>query len=288
MSSFRPPLMLFALVLLFTGTAKAQIAPACADIPKPSNYSEDDQQAFLANYFASSFLLYPSTALMPAGDGKAGIALETGLVPPLPCERRFVLDHTKTEETNQLPVMPRPRLWATTPALSLPEGFGKIGFLLGGSLVPPVPMPMGTLSSVAVEFGAAYRSPFGLDAGLRAYMGWARARAEIATPFVEDAPAVDDLFFAQTMGIDLAAAWGFDVNDFVTLRPYASAGIADVTTLFLIGDDELVMDNPKPWWGFVGSAGLQAVLWRHWELAVEMDVVVPVVMTGRARIGFLF
>jgi hypothetical protein len=269
--------------------ARAQIDAACQDVPKPANYDEDAQQAFLANYSASSFLLQPGTAILPAPAGHAGFALEAAVVPGLPCERRFVLDHTKTEDTDKLPVVPRPRVWATTPDLLLPEGAGSIGALIGGTLTPPVATPLGTIAAVGVEAATAWRSPFGLDLGVRGHFLSTKARAEIASPFIEGSPAVDDLFFAQSMSAEIGAAFTVSIADVGVVRPFAGMGVADVSTIFLIGDDEVIADNPDPWWGAIAHVGVQALLLgEHLELALELDTAVPLIITGRGRIGVVF
>ena len=52
------------------------------------------------------------------------------------------------------------------------------------------------------------------------------------------------------MGADIGVSYGLPWTYVDWLRPYATLGIADVSTLFIIGDDLLVMQNTEhPWWG---------------------------------------
>jgi hypothetical protein len=107
---------LFILAILGLATpAAAQIAPECVGTPLPADYDEDRQQAFLANYFAAAFLMTPMGPPVTGDKANARFALELGVIPPLGCERRLVLNGTKTEDTNLLPVSPRPRFWAQLP-----------------------------------------------------------------------------------------------------------------------------------------------------------------------------
>jgi hypothetical protein len=273
------------------GGARAQIAPECQGVEVPADYDENAQQSFLQNYFAASFLQTPMAPPVPYDDaagGHAGVGLELGFIPPLSCERRLVLAGTKTEETNTSPVSPRPRLLAQLPRL------GPVSSHLGFTFVPPVPSPIGTLLQAGGEIGVGTRFDFGLSLGLRGHLTFARMRAVIATPFDPDEPAVDDLFFANVMGLDLAAGYTLPLSQWwslswLTITPYASAGVADVSTLFLVGDDNVIVQNvDTPYAGALVAVGVQALFVEHLEVVVEGSWALPIYPTVKLKLGVVW
>lgn len=271
-------------VLCAAGTSRAQIAPECAGVEPAANYEEGRQQAHLQNYFAAAFLLTPLGPILPYAPGKAGLGLELGWIPPLSCQERLVLGGTKTEDTNLVPVNPRPRL-----LMSLPD-IGPLSGFAGFTFMPPVPSPVGTVLEAGAEAGLGWRSPVGLDVGLRAHLVFARMRAEIATPFVEGEPAVDDLFYASVLGGDLGLSYALPWQGWEWLKPFGAVGIGDVSTLFIIGDDMVVAENTEyPWWGPTLSAGAQALLWDgHLEWVVEASTAWPVFTTVKTKLGVVW
>lgn len=285
-----PILSLFAALVFTAGSADAQIAPECEGVSPPSPYSEAAQQSFLQNYFAAGFLQTPLGGPIPLDAGEASIAFEVKWLPSLGCQERFVLNGTKTEDTNLLPVAPKPRI-----RVGLPQ-IGPLHAFMGFSFLPPVGIPgVGSLLQAGGEFGLGYRAPFGLDVGLRAHMNMARAKAEIATPFVKGDPAYDDVLFASGLGADLGVAYTMDLGDGSVLHPYINAGVADISTLFLVGDNLHVVQNVNlekdgvasgPWWGATAAAGVQVVFWNHLDLTVEASTAYPVFSTVTGKIGY--
>ena len=272
------------LFLLLASPGFAQIAPECEGVAVPADYEESKQQAFMQNYFAASFLMTPMGPILPYEPGRAGIGLELGAIPPLSCEQRLVLGGTKTEDTNGVPVHPRPRLM-----MSLPD-IGPVSSFAGLTVMPPIRSPFGTMLQAGAEAGVGWRSSFGLSLGLRAHLNFGRMRAEIATPFAEGDPAVDDLFFSSTLGGDLGAAYQLPWQGWQWLRPYLSVGIADVSTLFIIGDDAVLVENTDhPWWGPTFAAGTQTrFLDGHLEWVVEVSSAFPVLTTAKTKIGVVW
>ncbi len=265
--------------LASTTTAQAQIAPECTGVAVPANYDEARQQAHLANYFAAGFLLTPGLAAPRTSSGGA-VGLELGLIPPLSCSARLVLDGTKTEDTNKSPVLPRPRVRAALPALA------GVTPWMGASFLPPVPSPIGTLLFVGTELGAAWSHRDGFTVGARAHLDFARMRGEIATPANPDDPAVDDLFFANGIGVDLQAAWTFEPAPAVTIAPFGSVGFADVSTLTIVGDDLAIVQNTEaPWWGALLAGGVEARLFQHLLVGIEASMAVPIYPTAKLFIG---
>lgn len=273
--------MLIATTIAWSVAVAAQIAPECADTPLPKNYNEDAQQAYLQNYFAASFILTPMAPPVAYDTSKASIALELGFIPPVACEHRFVLNGTKTEDTDKSPVSPRPRVHAQLPKI------GPVSSHVGFTFLPPVASPIGTLLQAGGELGAGWRSAQGLSVGARAHLNFARMRAEIASPINADDPVVDDLFFANSMGVDVGLGWTLPLDiPWLALAPYASAGMVDVSTLFLVGDDRFIVENTKaPYAGAIVATGAHALLFEHVEVALEGSWAIPIYPTVKAKVG---
>ncbi len=234
--------------LLWTHVALAQIAPACADVVMPDDYDEQVQQDFLQNYYALSSTFSPIHAPIPHAPGHGTLGLEIGVLPPLGCDKRFVLGHTKTEDTNKSPVIPRPRGSVSLPAI------GKLVPYIGGAYVPPVPIN-GTINViVSVEAGFGYPIGEHVQVGGRFHGTLHKTVGDLATAFNEDEPAVDDMFIGSTLGFE--ALGGYQI-DWVT--PYVAFGITDASTFFLVGDDTFIGNNLHPYFGpnfSVGADGL--------------------------------
>ncbi len=262
--------------------ARGQIAPECAGVQKPADYDEAKQQAFLANYFAASFLLTPLRG-PPNEPGRARVGLEVGVIPPLSCEDRLALDATKTEETNKSPALPRPRLQLTANRL------GPVIPWAGLSLVPPVPTPLGTVLLIGGELGATWpievTTELTIDIGGRAHLGVARVRSDIATA-PAGTPAVDDVFFTSSVGADVSVGTRFVLHPSVAVTPSLFAGVADVSTLVIVGDDLAVVQNTQyPWAGALVGGGAEMTLWGWLVVGVEVSSAVPVFSTAKAFIG---
>ncbi len=249
----------------------------------PEDYDEEKQQAHLNNYFAAGFIMTPMSPIQPfQGDQKASLGLELGIIPPMSCQERLVLGGTKTEDTNKLPVNPRPRLISSLPSL------GPVQLYSGFTLMPPIEIPnVGSILQAGVELAAYYPMSSGLTVGTRMHLNFTRARAEIATPFVEGAPAYDDLFYASSMGVDFAAAYHLKKAGLAWITPYASAGIADISTLFIVGDDLVVTQNIiYPWWGALIAVGTQFMILENIEIIAEVSTASPVFTTGKLKIAY--
>jgi hypothetical protein len=70
-----------------------------------------------------------------------------------------------------------------------------------------------------------------------------------------DHPAVDDFYVASTFGLDVSA--GAKVGPAV---PYLSVGVTDVSSFFLVGDDNYASSNYHPYFGPVFSIGADALI----------------------------
>jgi hypothetical protein len=99
--------VLSGLGLLWSGAAYADIDPKCVGLPQPPDYNEQVQADFQANYFALSASQSPIHGPVPHEPGHGSIGFDIKVVPSLGCEQRFVLNWTKTEQTNKTPLIPQ-------------------------------------------------------------------------------------------------------------------------------------------------------------------------------------
>lgn len=251
---------LLALGLFHAAAAHAQVAEACLDYagPPPAGYDEQVQQDFLANHAALASTFSPLHGPIPHEPGHGAFGVDFAVMPPLGCERRFVLHHTKTEDTNMAPVIPRPRVSFAFPAIGPFIPYASVAY------VPPVKV-FGTTNVIfSGEIGVGVPVGEHLQVGGRFHATSQRTIGEIATPFVDGDPAIDDLLVASSLGVDLMAGW--NLGDIV---PYAALGITDVSTVFYVGDDGVVTNNLHPYFGPVFALGVDALLAERLRLAGE-------------------
>ena len=272
-------------LISFMMTAQAYVDPACAEVAAqgaPEGYSEQGQQDFLLNYFALATTFSPVHAPIPADPGTGLLGLELAVIPPLGCERRLVLNYTKTEDTNKVPVLPRPRVGFVFPAIDL--GTTKLSIYGNLGYVPPLEI-MGTQNViVSAEAGFGIGNPEGgFQYGLRYHATLMKSIAEIATPFEEGGETKPDFYMGSTFGGDVML--GYKSSHYT---PYLAVGFTDVSTFFYIDDDGLVINNEQPYAGFTTSVGLQALLLKNLQTSVEAYIVPGQIITGRASISLLF
>ncbi|MDP6935730.1 MAG: hypothetical protein QGG40_22610, partial [Myxococcota bacterium] len=152
------------IAILLTATALAAIDPACEDVAAagpPDDYTEQGQQDFLLNYFALATTFSPLHAAVPGEPGHGSAGVEIAVIPPLGCERRLVLDYSKTEDTNKAPAAPRPRVHFTMPQVGSFVPYAGLGY------VPPVTVFGTTNVIVSAEVGAGTQMDSGLQLGGR-------------------------------------------------------------------------------------------------------------------------
>lgn len=261
------------------GSAHAYVDPACqevADAGPPADYDEQDQQDFLLNYFALATTLSPLHGPVPHKPGHGSVGFDIGIIPPLGCERRLVLNYTKTEDTNKTPVAPRPRLIFSFQPL------GKWVPYAGFAYVPPITV-FGT-RNVIVSGEAGIGREFedtGWGLGLRYHATLMKTVAEIATPFEEDGEAFDDFYSGSTFGFDALVGRNFD-----GLKPYVALGFTDASTFFYIGDDSVVTNNLSPYQSFTMSAGMEVKRIKKVDLAGEFYMAPGYLYTGRFRAAY--
>ena len=273
--------MLLGVWSVFSSTAQAYVDEACQDVAAqgvPDDYSEQGQQDFLLNYFALATTFSPLHAPIPQPAGTGSLGLEIAVIPPLSCERRLVLNYTKTEDTNKAPAAPRPRV-----SFSFPKIGDKLVIYGGFGYVPPVTV-FGTRNVImSGELGFGMNDKDGFQWGGRYHATLMKTIAEIATPFEEGGEAVDDFYMGSTFGVD--ALVGFRKDRWT---PYAAVGFTDASTFFYIGDDAVVGNNLSPFAGFVASLGTQVRVQKHIQLAGEFYTAPGYIYTGRLRGSWVF
>ncbi|MEZ4322336.1 MAG: hypothetical protein R3F61_32985 [Myxococcota bacterium] len=252
---------MLSLVLALPSVAFASIDPRCAGTEVPADYEEQAQQDFLANHVALATSFSAVHGPIPHAPGHGAIGFDLGLLPPLGCERRLVLDGTKTEDTNQAPAVPRIRVSYAFPAVGRVVPYAGFGYL------PPVELLGTTNVIVSGELGAGVQIAEHFQAGVRTHFTLQKTVGEIATPFVAGDPAVDDLYLGSTFGFDVSV--GVPVG---SVTPYVAGGLTDVSTVFWIGDDGVMVDNLHPYLGPTFSGGVDALALRRVRLGAELYV----------------
>jgi hypothetical protein len=249
------------LMAVGAGTAWASVDPACqewAAAGPPEDYDEQAQQDYLSNYYALSTTFSPVHAPVPHEGGHGAVGLDVGILPPVGCAHRLVLNYTKTEDTNKSPVVPRPRVTYAFPTI------GRMTPYAGLAYVPPVPLFGVTNVILSGEAGVGFQFGEVVQLGGRFHATTMKTVGEIATPFEEGGEAFDDLYLASTFGLDLM--FGADLD---AVTPYLAVGFTDVSTFFYIGDDGVVTNNFHPYFGPTGSLGVDALVAERIRLGGE-------------------
>jgi len=241
-------------------TASAQVAEECKDFagPPPKDYDEQTQQDFLANYVALATTFSPLHGPIPHEPGHGSLGIQIGIIPPLGCEKRFALQHTKTEDTNKAPIIPRP-----TATLAFPN-IGIVHPYIGLGYVPPVKVFGTTNVILSGEIGVGFPLGDMLQLGTRFHATTQKTVGEFVTPFTDEEPAIDDLFLASTFGLDLMGGIDLDI-----IVPYLAFGITDASTFTFIGDDGILANNYHPYFGPTFSAGIDGLVAERFRFGGE-------------------
>ena len=247
-------------ILAFAAPAFGQVAAECADYagPPPKDYNENAQQDFLKNYTSLATTFSPLHGPIPHEPGRGSIGVDISVMPPLGCERRMVLNHTKTEDTNIAPIIPQPVASFSFPAIGPVIPYAGVGY------IPPITV-FGTTNviiSAEIGFGVAAGEVF--QVGGRFHATSQKTIGEIATPFEEGDPAFVDLYMGSTFGFD--AMFGAAAGPVV---PYLALGFTDVSTFFFIGDDGLVSNNYHPYFGPNASLGIDGLVANRFRFGGE-------------------
>lgn len=250
--------------VIFPGVSFAAVDERCQGLPKPDDYDERVQQDFQQNYFALASSYSPRHGPIPHEGGRGAVFLGMAVIPPLGCERRFVLDWTKTEDTNKSPLLPQLGLSYAAPKIAdRLVLYGSFAFL------PPVLINGTRNLVVSGELGFGVEVVEHFDVGARFHTTLQRTYGDIATAFdPENEPSVEDVFVGSTWGIDVLVGAPFEVRQ-QRLTPYVSVGYTDVSTFFFVGESRHVPNNFHPYAGPVVSVGLDALLEDRFRMGVE-------------------
>lgn len=251
----------FVALWAWVGTASAQVDPRCAEFADagiPEDYDEQVQQDFLQNYFALASTFSANHGPVPHEAGRGAIGIDLGGVPPLSCQRRFVLNYSKTENVNRTPVMPRFRFSVAGPAI------GQMVPYVGAAILPPARIANQSTTLISFEAGAGFQFGERLQFGVRFHATSHRTVGEISTPRGDD-PEFQDLFTANTLGGDVSLGFRFD-----SFVPYASLGVTDASTVYYVGDDNVAVNNFHPYFGLVGSVGADTLIASRLRLGGEL------------------
>lgn len=248
----------WAVVAWVPGVALASVDPACEGFVLPDDYDETAQQEFLQNYPALYTSFSALHAPIPHEPGRGAVGVYMGVAPPLGCGRRLVLNGTKTEDTNKSPVVPGIHVTYAAPKL------GPLHFFAGAKFTPPVPLAGVQANIVSGEIGLGVEITESLQASVRYHQTSQRIVGEIAGPFDESDPVVDDLYQANTFGLD--ASVGYAIGP---ITPYVSGGFLDVSTFFFIGDDAWVGNNYHPYFGPAFSVGVDGLVADRFRFGAE-------------------
>ncbi len=237
------------MILLLSAVAFASgIEPRCIG-ENPVPYYEQVQVDFLQNYIALAGTLSPIHGPIPHAPGTGAVGLDLNVIPPLTCARRFALNASKTEKTNKMPVLPRPRV-----TMALPLWGDWIGFA-GFAYVPPLQVAGQRSTIVSGEVGVGLPLSDALQVGGRVHTTAMKTIADAASAIDPDAEPADDLYLANTYGLDVMVA-----RPIGGITPYAALGITDVSTYFWVGDDGVMSNNMHPYFGPVASLGTDGLI----------------------------
>jgi hypothetical protein len=228
------------------------VDPACQDLfeeGRPADYDEQQQQDFLANYYALVASSSGVHAPIPHEPRHGMLGVRLNGMPPLPCRRRFALEFSKTEDTNVTPVVPA---LTASYAFEGPDGvvpYAEVAFL------PPIPI-RGTRNLLfQAAIGIGFQVTDELQLGARAHGSVLRTIGDIATPINEGDPVVDDLYLGSTLGIQALGGWSLG-----PVTPYVMVGLLDASTFFYVGDSSIVTNNLHPYLGPEWALGLDGLV----------------------------
>lgn len=245
--------------LLLPSLALASIDPKCQGLDQPVDYDEQVQQDFLQNYFALATSYSAVHGPVPHRAGRGAVMLGLSVLPPLSCSKRYVLGWTKTEETNKMPIMPRPVFSFALPVQGPVVPYGSFAYL------PPVTVGGTRNVFFGVELGVGWALHERFELGLRGHATSLRTIADVATAFDDGDPVVLDFYNATTFGADLLVGLRFG-----EVAPYASVGLMDVSSFFLVGDDNVIVDNRHPYAGLTWATGVDALLGERFRVGAEV------------------
>lgn len=210
----------------------------------------------MANHFTLASTLSPQalTSLVADHEPRIFAGLDIGIIPPLNCYERYVRvgDIGKYEETNKSPVLPRLRL-AAIREMNLAKDNSKmtpVG-MFGLGFMPPIQVlqTWTLLISAEAAIGLKLNQQGVNSVLLRGHVTSMRTVGDIALAFEEDAPAIEDLFVGSSLGLGLVLTHEREIFENGALSGSLSAGILDTSSVFVVGDDDIITPNQHPYLG---------------------------------------
>ena len=239
------------MIWLWAPTALGSGVDAACIGKNPVPYLEQVQTDFLQNYVALAATSSPIHGPIPHKPGHGAVSIDLAVIPPLSCARRVALAASKTEESNKVPVLPRPRI---TFALPIAENWVASG---GFSYLPPMQIAGQRSTMVSGEVGIGWAVSENFQLGGRVHATSMKTIADAATALDPDSAPADDLYLANTFGVDLILG-----RPIGPVTPYVAMGVTDATTLFWVGDDGVMVNNMHPYFGPVASLGADGLFGR--------------------------
>lgn len=251
-------------MLMVPGLAWAEVDERCQGLPKPADYDERVQQDYQQNYFALVSSYSPKHAPIPHKGGHGAVVVGVNVMPPLSCEKRFVLEWTKTEDTNKSPILPRIGLSYAAPTIA-----DRLTIYGSFSFLPALPIG-GTRNLVlSGELGFGVSAVDHFDVGARFHTTLQRTYGDVATAFdPATESSVEDVFVGSTWGIDVMLGAPVVVKE-QELTPYVAVGYLDASTYFFVGDSNYVANNYHPYSGSALSVGLDGLFAKRFRLGIE-------------------
>jgi hypothetical protein len=274
----------FIVSLSATTMSFAQIAPECIGVKIPPNYDEDQQRAFMQNYFIALFMPLPFINWHPSDSIKSNAGFDISYVPKLSCQERLVIKGTKTENTDKGPVMPRIQV---KKELFL---WNKLSLSIGASFLPPLPIPGLSVWYASVQTALSYEPILGLALHLREFMNLAYINTEIVSPLQKDDPVKDDWFNFASIGSDLTASFAVPLGESQKLYPYISFGIIKAASIFVVGIDKFAVLNEKyPLLALTNFMGLSYHAFHSkLQLTLSAGGAAGTAMTGHLQLAYGF
>jgi hypothetical protein len=261
--------LVLGVVLLVSRPLHAQqanlgIHPECEGTRRPRDYSENVQVAWLQNFLALVMSSSPLHGPVPHDVGRGSLGVVLAQVPHVGCEQRFVMNHSKTEDVNRSPVLPQ---LSASASLGRNKANGQPRLLqpyVSVQALPPVPFAIAGTWSMSLSGAAGVGvAPWGErkpTLGLRAHGSLTRTIGDVALKTEEEAEDYLDLFVGSTVGVDLLFGVPVHMSPGVfTGEVFGAVGLLDVDSIFVVGDDNVITDNPHPYLGPALSLGFTAL-----------------------------
>lgn len=262
----------------------AQIAPECAGVVRPADYDEAKQNAYMENFYIAHFIPPFNISSHPQDGRLSVVGVQASYLNRLSCQERLAMNGTKTENNPASPVLPK--LIFKTSLLNKSQWTWSLGV----NIIPPIPLPQFQAWHGSIDSTLSYEPVLGLAVHLRSFLSLGLIKAEIAGPFSEKDPIKDDWFTPASFGGDLGFSMKVPISTKHSLYPFLSFGLAKGTSLFVVGDDDVVVFNDKyPLFDATSFVGLSYHTFGHaLQISLSAGGAINTMMTGQFLIAYGF